>query len=60
VEVLQERQGLQVASPEEIAFRMGYIDAAQLEALAAPLQKSGYGLYLQRLLQGDMAVFDGL
>ena len=60
IRVVEERQGLKIACPEEIAFRMGYIDAAQLEALAAPLEKSGYGLYLQRLLQGDMAVFDGL
>jgi glucose-1-phosphate thymidylyltransferase len=60
IRVVEERQGLKIACPEEIAFRRGYIDAAQLETLAAPLEKSGYGLYLQRLLQGDMAVFDGL
>ena len=60
IRVVEERQGLKIACPEEIAFRRGYIDAAQLEALAAPLEKSGYGRYLQRLLQGDMAVFDGL
>lgn len=51
VEVLQERQGLQVASPEEIAFRMGYIDADQLAALAHPLSRSSYGEYLRRLIR---------
>ena len=59
IRVVEERQGLKIACPEEIAFRMGYIDAEQLAALAAPLEKSGYGLYLQRLLEGDVAVFDG-
>lgn len=53
IRVVEERQGLKIACPEEIAFRMGYIDAAQLEALAAPLEKSGYGLYLQSLLRDD-------
>ena len=46
VEVLQERQGLQVASPEEIAFRMGYIDSQQLERLAHRLSHTAYGAYL--------------
>lgn len=46
VEVLQERQGLQVASPEEIAFRMGFIDAEQLERLAHRLGHTAYGAYL--------------
>ena len=46
VEVLQERQGLQVASPEEMAFRMGYIDAVQLERLAHGLAHTTYGAYL--------------
>jgi glucose-1-phosphate thymidylyltransferase len=41
---------LKVACPEEIAFRMGYIGAAELEALAAPLSNSGYGQYLLRVL----------
>jgi glucose-1-phosphate thymidylyltransferase len=41
---------LKIACPEEVAFRMGYITAAQLESLAAPLLKSGYGQYLQRVL----------
>jgi glucose-1-phosphate thymidylyltransferase len=46
VQTLEKRQGLKIACPEEIAYRMGWIDAAQLEALAAPLVKSGYGQYL--------------
>jgi glucose-1-phosphate thymidylyltransferase len=50
VQTLEKRQGLKIACPEEVAFRMGYIDAAQLEALAQPLLKSGYGQYLQRVL----------
>ncbi|MGA6182680.1 MULTISPECIES: glucose-1-phosphate thymidylyltransferase RfbA [Stenotrophomonas] len=51
IETIQTRQGLQVCCPEEIAFGRGWIDAAQLEALAAPLIKNGYGQYLHKLLQ---------
>ena len=51
MQLLEERQGLKVACPEEIAWRMGYIDDAQLEALAAPLAKSGYGDYLLETLR---------
>jgi glucose-1-phosphate thymidylyltransferase len=58
IRVVEERQGLKIACPEEVAFRMGYIDAGQLLALAAPLEKSGYGLYLQNLLSDDGVVFD--
>jgi glucose-1-phosphate thymidylyltransferase len=50
VQTIEERQGLKIACPEEVAYRMGYIDAAQLERLAHPLCKSGYGQYLLRLL----------
>ena len=50
IRTIEERQGLKVACPEEIAFRMGYIDAEQLARLAAPLDKSGYGIYLRRIL----------
>ena len=50
VHTIEERQGLKIAAPEEVAYRMKFIDAAQLEALAAPLEKSGYGVYLKRLL----------
>jgi len=51
IETIERRQGLKIACPEEIAYRMGFIDAAQLEALARPLEKSGYGEYLQRVLK---------
>jgi len=50
IETIERRQGLKIACPEEIAYRMGFIDAAQLEALAKPLDKSGYGEYLRRIL----------
>jgi glucose-1-phosphate thymidylyltransferase len=50
VRVVEERQGWKIGCIEEIAWRRGYIDAAQLEAVAKPLQKSGYGDYLLRLL----------
>jgi len=48
---IEQRQGLKVACPEEIAYRLGYIDAAQLTALAAGIGKSTYGQYLLRLLE---------
>ncbi|WP_128001999.1 glucose-1-phosphate thymidylyltransferase RfbA [Piscinibacter defluvii] len=51
IATLERRQGLKVACPEEVAWRAGWIDAAQLEALALPLAKSGYGAYLLRLLR---------
>jgi glucose-1-phosphate thymidylyltransferase len=51
VQVTEERQGLKICCPEEIAWRMGFIDDGQLEQLAAPLRKSGYGDYLVDLLQ---------
>ena len=50
IATLEKRQGLKVACPEEIAYRSGWIDAAQLEALAEPLRKNGYGQYLRALL----------
>ncbi|HEY9109974.1 MAG TPA: glucose-1-phosphate thymidylyltransferase RfbA [Roseateles sp.] len=50
IATLEKRQGLKVACPEEIAYRSGWIDATQLEALAKPLAKNGYGQYLQKLL----------
>ncbi len=51
IATLERRQGLKIACPEEIAWRSGFIDDAQLERLAAPLAKSGYGQYLQGLLK---------
>jgi glucose-1-phosphate thymidylyltransferase len=50
IAVIERRQSFKVACPEEIAYRMGYITAAQLEALAKPLAKAGYGEYLLRIL----------
>ncbi len=50
IETLERRQGLKVACPEEIAYRNQWIDAQQLEQLAEPLSKNGYGKYLKRLL----------
>ncbi len=51
IEAIEQRQGLKVACIEEIAFRMGYISAEQLERLAQPLAKSGYGRYLLDVLE---------
>lgn len=48
---IEARQGLKVACQEEIAYRLGYIDAAQLESLAAPFKKNGYGQYLMNMLK---------
>lgn len=48
--VIEKRTGLKIGCPEEVAWREGYIDSAKLEALAQPLEKSGYGKYLLRLL----------
>ena len=54
IATLEQRQGLKVACPEEIAFRAGWIDAAQLEQLAQPLLKNGYGKYLVQCLKGGL------
>ena len=53
MQVIEERQGLKVACPEEIAYRKGYINAEQLTKLAAPLEKSGYGQYLMEILRDE-------
>jgi glucose-1-phosphate thymidylyltransferase len=60
IATLEKRQGLKIACPEEVAFRMGYISAAELEALAVPLVKSGYGTYLLQILKesGSAALID--
>jgi glucose-1-phosphate thymidylyltransferase len=51
IETIERRQGLKIACPEEIAYRMGYIDAAQLERLADPMRKNAYGQYLLAVLR---------
>jgi glucose-1-phosphate thymidylyltransferase len=54
IATIEKRQGLRVACPEEVAYRAGWIDAAKLEELAAPLKKSGYGVYLMNLLKDEV------
>jgi glucose-1-phosphate thymidylyltransferase len=51
IETIEQRQGLKIACPEEIAYRMGYINAEQVERLAHPLDKTSYGKYLRQLIQ---------
>ena len=58
IRVVEARQGLKIACPEEVAYRKGFIDASRLAALAAPLRKSGYGEYLLGLLREEGAVRD--
>ena len=53
MQVIEERQGLKVSCVEEIAYRLGYIDSSQLEALAKPLLKNGYGQYLMGILKRE-------
>jgi len=60
IQTIERRQGLKIACPEEIAFRSGYITAQQLEALAQPVQKSGYGQYLLTLLNEPHFPSDGI
>ena len=53
VKTIEERQGLKIACIEEIAYKMGYIDAEQLCRVAEPLRKSGYGEYLLKVVEID-------
>ena len=55
IRTLEHRQGLKVGCPEEVAWRMGWIDSSQLERLAQPLRKSGYGTYLLQLLSESVS-----
>ncbi|HUN86376.1 MAG TPA: glucose-1-phosphate thymidylyltransferase RfbA [Terracidiphilus sp.] len=57
IQTIQRRQGLKIACPEEIAFRLGYVSAEQLEELAQPVLKSGYGQYLLSLLHDSQPTF---
>lgn len=59
IETIEQRQGLKIACPEEIAYKLGLIDAQQLATLAEPLQKSGYGEYLLNLLR-DRDTHEGI
>jgi glucose-1-phosphate thymidylyltransferase len=59
VQVIEERQGLKIGCPEEVAYREGYISRTQLEALAAPLMKSGYGQYLMQISGSPARRSDG-
>lgn len=54
IATLEQRQGLKIACPEEVAWRQGFIDAEQLARLAGPMEKSGYGKYLNRLLADEV------
>ena len=54
IQIIEKRQGLKIACVEEIAYRLGYIDAAQLESLAAPMRNNGYGQYLLSLLRDQV------
>ena len=56
--MVEQRQGLKIACPEEIAYRMGYISAEELLALAKPLAKSGYRIYLENLLRDEGTYWD--
>jgi glucose-1-phosphate thymidylyltransferase len=55
VRTVEERQGLKISCPEEIAWRKGFIDAAQVRKLAEPMAKNGYGQYLLRMIDGPLS-----
>jgi glucose-1-phosphate thymidylyltransferase len=56
IETIEQRQGLKVSCPEEIAYRMGYIDAEQVARLAEPMMKNTYGRYLKELIEHEGAL----
>ena len=56
VETIEKRQGLKVACVEEVAYRMGYIDADQVRSLAEPMRNNGYGQYLFHVLQEPLEI----
>jgi glucose-1-phosphate thymidylyltransferase len=58
VEIIEQRQGLRVCCPEEIAYRMGYIDAEQVARLAEPMKESGYGRYLLELVESERLIHE--
>jgi glucose-1-phosphate thymidylyltransferase len=58
VEIIEQRQGLRVCCPEEIAYRMGYIDAEQVARLAEPMKGSGYGRYLLELVESERLIHE--
>jgi glucose-1-phosphate thymidylyltransferase len=51
IQIIQDRQWLQIGSPEEVAYRMGWIDQDQIRLLAKPMMKNGYGQYLMWLIK---------
>ena len=53
IEIIEQRQGLKISCPEEIAFRMGYIDAEEVEKLAEPMKNNGYGQYLLNIVKRE-------
>ncbi len=53
IQIIQNRQGIQVGCPEEIAYRMGWIDTDQIEKLAKPMMKNGYGKYLLSIIRNS-------
>ena len=55
---IEQRQGLKISCPEEIAYKRGYIDKAQLLKLAEPLEKNQYGQYLIKLAENQIITFD--
>jgi glucose-1-phosphate thymidylyltransferase len=58
VEILERRQGLKIACPEELAWRLGYIGDAELEAMGNAMRKNGYGEYLLRILKKKANAID--